>query len=176
MKSLLSCWKYRGTPRRRVSGSRVGNSLENCEARTLLSGTAIFPAVASEVCEEKGKKDNGDEGEKKADPSAVPPAVYNGGWLVSSQLGSGTLTISQFGNKFEGSMILGVTSIDVFKGKIKGLDARAKTRGFVNGVKVTGKFNVTQFNFGLNFAGSISAKGGPFGGGATGNLNGTKVI
>lgn len=85
------------------------------------------------------------------------------------------MTLNQFGNKFEGSMILGATSIDVFKGKVKGLNAKAKTRGFVNGQKVTGKFFVSQFNFGLNFSGSISAKGGPFFGGQTGTLNGARI-
>lgn len=168
MRDLLKFWNSAKPARRQSKSRRLGEVLESCEERTLLSGVAIYPAEAAAVAAETSAK--------KVDPAAVPPAVYNGGWVVSSNLGGGTLAIQQFGNKFEGSMLLGVTSIDVFKGKINGLNAKAKTRGFVNGVKVAGKFNVTQFNFGLNFNGSISAKGGPFGGGQTGTFSGAKVV
>jgi len=168
MRDLLKFWNSAKPARRQSKSRRLGEVLENCEERTLLSGVAIYPAEAAAVAAETSAK--------KVDPAAVPPAVYNGGWVVVSELGSGSMAINQFGNKFEGSLILGSTSIDVFKGKIKGLNAKAKTRGFVQGVKVTGKFNVSQFNFGANFSGSISAKGGPFFGGQTGTFNGARVI
>lgn len=174
MKSLLCFCKSRlpifskskAPARRKTESRRIGAVLETCEERTLLSGVAIYPAEAPLASEVATKA--------QVDPSALPPATYNGFWFVASDLGSGSMTLSQFGKTFEGSMILGSTSIDVFKGKINGLTAKAKTRGFVLGEKVTGKFIVNQFNFGLNFGGSISAKGGPFLGGQTGSLNGLR--
>ena len=166
MKSLLKLVRPATPARRKLDSRRIGASLETCEERTLLSGVAIYPAQAPAAAEVS---------QEEVPPAAAPPANYNGFWVVTSELGSGSMTLNQFGNKFEGSMILGATSIDVFKGKVKGLNAKAKTRGFVNGQKVKGKFFVSQFNFGLNFSGSISAKGGPFFGGQTGTLNGARV-
>lgn len=172
MKLLGTFWNTTTPTRRKQSTSHIGGSLETCEERTFLSGVAIYPAqapVAAEVSQEA------EVSHEAVPPAALPPASYNGFWLVASDLGSGSMTLSQFGKKFEGSMILGATSIDVFKGKINGLNAKAKTRGFVQGQKVVGKFSVAQFNFGLNFSGSISAKGGPFFGGQTGVFNGSRI-
>lgn len=172
MKLFGTFWNSTTPARRKKSKSSIGPALENCEDRTFLSGVAIYPAQAPAAAEISQEAEaSGDD----VSTAAIPPANYNGFWVVASDLGSGSMTLSQFGKKFEGSMILGATSIDVFKGKVKGLNAKAKTRGFVQGQKVKGKFTVSQFNFGLSFSGSISAKGGPFFGGQTGVFNGSRI-